>query len=70
VSHRSRRRYIWQGDLGDVWVLEQELDRTHPDDRIRDLVDDLRERALREDVTVLAQHGQRFLTDAHPSLRG
>lgn len=49
-------------------VVEQELDRTPPDDGIRDLVDHLRERTLRQDVSLVAKYGQRLVANAHPSL--
>ena len=44
--------------LGDLGVLEQELDRTHPDDRIRNRVHHVRERALCRCMCVPARAGE------------
>src|SRR5687767_1836059 len=55
--------------FGDVRIPQQELDRTSSDDRVRDLIDHLRERALREDVTVLPQDRECLLSDKEASFR-
>jgi hypothetical protein len=54
-------------NLGDVAVLEQELDGLHTDDRIRNRVHDLSERALRPHVPLIPQQRQRLLANANPS---
>src|SRR6266540_3899122 len=50
--------------FGDLGVLEQELDGSQPDDRIRNLVDDLRKHTPWQDVSLLAEDGERLLS--HP----
>src|SRR6266545_4984380 len=50
--------------FGDLGVLEQELDGSQPDDRIRNLVDDLRQHTPWQDVPLLAEDGERLLS--HP----
>src|SRR6266508_418464 len=50
--------------FGDLGVLEQELDGSQPDDRIRNLVDALRQYTPWQDVPLLAEDGERLLS--HP----
>src|SRR5581483_3130797 len=56
-------------DLGDVGILEQELDGSQPDDRVRDLVDDSGEGALWQDVSLLAKDRERVAPHSSPSRR-
>jgi hypothetical protein len=57
-----------QQDLGEVGILEQELVGSQPDDRIRNLVDDLGQRAPWLDVGLPAGDGERLLSDTKAPL--
>lgn len=66
TSKASQRRFLRQADLGHLGILQQELDRTEPDDLVRNLVHHARELAPRQDRSARAQQIQRLLADAHP----
>ena len=55
--------------LGHVGVLQQELDRTEPDDLVGNLVDHARQVSLREQRSAFPHEGQRFLAHTHSPLR-
>jgi hypothetical protein len=54
--------------LGHRRILQQELDRSEPDDIIGNLVHDPREVARRKDGAAFAQDRHRFLADTQPPL--
>jgi hypothetical protein len=65
AARNTRRRRPVVHDLGHLGILQQELDRTEPDDFIGHFVDDTRQVALRQDRAPLAQQLERLLAYAH-----